>query len=58
MLQIGDIVKDISPEYGDCNMTGIIVDALNVMGKPVFHVQFFDDDEVTPLYSHEIQKVS
>lgn len=58
MLQIGDIVKDVSPEYRDCNMTGIIVDALNVMGKHIFHVQFFDDDEVVPLYSYELEKVS
>lgn len=58
MFQIGDIVKDISPEYRDCNMTGIIVDALYVMGKLIFHVQFFDADEVTLLYSYELEKVS
>jgi hypothetical protein len=58
MFQIGDIVKDITPEYADCNMTGIVVCALNVAGKPVFHVQFYGEDEAIPLLSYEIEKVS
>jgi hypothetical protein len=59
MFQIGDIVKDISPEYADCDFTGIIVDAVVILGFPVFHVRFFDsDDGIITLHPHEIQKVS
>lgn len=59
MFQIGDIVKDISAEYGDCNMIGMIISAAVILDKPVFHVSFFDDDSnIIPLYSHEIEKVS
>lgn len=59
MFQIGDIVKDITPEYADCDFTGVIVDAVVVLGFPVFHIQFFDnDDGIIPLQPHEIQKVS
>jgi hypothetical protein len=58
MFQVGDIVKDVSVEYADCDMTGIIVGAVNIMGKSVFHVQFYGEDEAIPLYSYEIEKVS
>lgn len=58
MFQVGDIVKDISDQYSDLSMTGIITSAAVVMGKPVFHIQFFGEDEAIPLYSYEIEKVS
>ena len=58
MFQIGDIVKDISDQYYELDLTGIITSAAVVMGKPVFHVQFFGEDEAIPLYSYEIEKVS
>lgn len=59
MFQIGDIVKDISEDVGVHQAIGVIVDAVVIFEKPVFHVKFFDYDyEVIPLQAHEIQKVS
>jgi hypothetical protein len=59
MFQVGDIVRDISAEYADCDFTGIIISAAIVFGQPIFHIRFFDSpDELIALKTHEIQKVS
>lgn len=60
MFQVGDIVKDISEQYSDIDMTGVIVNAVMVgdLRKPVYHIQFFGDNTIVPLYEYEIEKVS
>lgn len=59
MFQIGDIVKDISEDFGVHQAIGVIVDAVVIFGKPVFHIKFFDYDyEVIALRPHEIEKLS
>ena len=57
-FEVGDIVKDISEEYIDLNLTGVIEAKATIIETPVFHVRFFGSDEIMCLYSHEIVKVS
>jgi len=56
--QIGDIVTDISDEYRDLKMHGVITDIILVMGQFIYHVKFFGDNEIQPLYEKEVYKVS
>ena len=57
--KIGDIVVDISASYTDLNLHGVITDIIDVMGKTLYHVRFFQDvSEIIPLYDYEIRKVS
>ncbi len=61
MFQVGDIVKDISEQYSDINMIGIIVNTFVVgdLRKPMYHIRFFgDNNSLVPLYEYEIEKVS
>ena len=57
-FQIGDIVKDVTNDFGGDNFIGIIESAVIVYGKPVFHIRFFDCNELIPLHPYEIVKVS
>jgi hypothetical protein len=60
MFEVGDIVKDISEQYSDLSMTGIIVNTFVVgdLRKPMYHIRFFGDSNLVPLYEYEIEKVS
>jgi len=57
-FQVGDIVKDITNDFGGDNFIGIIESAVIVFGSPVFHIRFFDSNELIAFQSFEIQKVS
>jgi hypothetical protein len=58
--KVGDIVSDISDEYRDLKMHGVITNIVLLMGKICYHVKFFGDefDGIQSLYEYQISKVS